>query len=611
MCGGGGGSAPAPDYTAEKSTFSQTEAAARQQKADAYNSSVDAFMNNLNNTLNTGRQARDSYGSLSIKDYNKFNDIERSFSSLANTLSGMSFNDAKPTFDSVVQSPYGSVSVAVPTLKSVDYSQRDAFLNDLRAGQQQINSLRQQYQAEEDKLRQAGTQLTSGLSGLQSGLSRATIADLNALNDYQRRLDEYRSQAGSFYSPIADVTDIDDRFAATANSAFSSIDARLNDLFAQRAAEEQRIRDYEASIYGQADQFDSTISGLSIADEARINDLKRQIDNYQRSAGRFSSLLNFDLSQEMGDLQSVEDRLLSLQAEREAELRRVNSARDNYTRMAQDLARAARTASIYDQGMLDDLTANAGNLRSEITGFSSLLPADFAGALAQIAQAEQAAQSVAGRRNTALDRIQSRYDQALAGVDDIAAYDEAALNDRLYRLNTIGSELSRFTGGRADEMNDTFMDGINQIDTRLRDLNTRRSQLEKQAQQLLATVNAASYTGLDQTASGFTDAEKLKAEIDLYNAQQAIDEISGIMQRLNSEKARLERDAQAVSDRQSVEQNEILRAIQGLGGDPGIVGQGMTAAEYLALLQKKKEEEDAARTEATLSSFANALGLAA
>lgn len=611
MYGGGGGSAPAPDYTKEKSDFASTEGSNRKAYADAYNKNVADYTTNMNATLNAARGVNDAFKGLSIKDTAKFDTAERDLNYYINSLGAMQYNEPKQSFDSVVQSPYGSVSVTTPTLSSVDFSGRDALLGELRSTLSKVGTLRNQYGTEEDKIRQAGTSLTGALSGLQSGLSRATISDLNALNEYQRQLDQFKTQAGSFYSPISDVTSLDDNYMNTANNSFKSIEARLNDLYSQRAAEEQRIKDYEASLLSQADQFDSQIGGLSIADEAKINELQRQIDNYQRQAGRFSSALSFDLGQELGDLQSVEDRLSALRAEREAELGRVNYAKDNFNRLAQDLARSARGASIYDQGYLDDLATQASNLRGEVTGFSSKLPADFAGVLAQLAQAEQAAQAVGNRRNTALDRIQSRFDQALTGVGDIAAYDEAALNDRLYRLNSIGSELSRFTGGRADEMSDTFTSGIEQIDSRLRDLSTRRSQLEKQAQVLLNNVKNASYTGLDQAAAGITEAEKLKSEIDLYNAQQAIDEISSIMQRLTSEKSRLERDAQNVADRQSVEQNEILRAISGLGGDTGQVGANMTAAEYLALLQKKKQEEDAARTASTISSFANALGIAA
>ena len=611
MYGGGGGGSSTPDYTKEKGDWSTSTTNARKTWADSYNKNIDTYTNAMNPVLDAASNALNDYSKFTLKDVSKFDGAEDTLRYHLNTLQNLKYDQPKQNFESVVQSPYGAVSAEVPTLNSVDFSRRDSLLGDIRSAISKIGTLRNQYSSEEDKIRQTGSSLTGALSGLQSGLSRATIADLNALNDYQRLLDSYRTQANSFYSPIADVTDIDDKFKATADNAFSSIESRLNDLFAKRTAEEQRIKDYEASIYGQADQFDNALSGLTIADEAKINDIQRQIDNYQRQAGRFSSVLNFDLGQELGDLQSVEDRLASLRAEREAELNRVNFAKTNFSQLAQDLSRAARTASIYDQGTLDDLLANAGNLRGEITGFSSQLPADFAGVLAQIAQAEQAANAVATRRNTALDRIQSRYDQALTGVGDIAAYDEAALNDRLFRLNSLGSELSRFSGGRADEMNDTFMAGIEQIDSRLRDLNTRRSQLEKQAQQLLANVKSASYTGIDQTTAGITEAEKLQSEIDLYNAQQAIDEISSIMQRLNSEKSRLERDAQVVADRQSAEQNEVLRGIQSLGGDIGQVGANMTAAEYLALLQKKKQEDEAAQQAAAISSFANALGIAA
>jgi predicted nucleic acid-binding Zn-ribbon protein len=611
MCGGGGGSSPPPDYTSEKASYAATENQKRKAQADAYNASAKAFSDKLSGTVSQARNLKNSYGGYTIKDYNNFSNAEKEVNSLLGSLSSMNFSDVRPNYESVVQSPYGAVSVDTPSLMSVDYSDRDAAQSELRSLLGQFNNLRNDYRGEEDKIRQSGQKLSSGIAGLKSGLSRASIADLNALNEYQRQLDQYKAEVGSFYSPIADITTIDDTYLNQANSEFGGLEASLKDLFSKRTAEEERIKAYEKGILEQADKFNADLGGYTIADEDKINALQKSIDDYQRQAGRFSSLLNFDLTDELGNLQGVEDSLGALTSKREAELKRIKDAQDKYFLTANDIARAARTSSIYDQGYIDDIRENASQLRDEIGRFSSVLPADFARVLSQIDAADSATSSLESRRNAALDRIQSRFDSAIAGAGDIAGYDEAALRDRLYRLGNIDTELSRFAGGRADDIATQIASGVEQIDTRLRDLSTRRSQLEQQAQKLLATVQSASYTTGDQAAAGISEAEKLKSEIDLYNAQQAIDEISSIMERLNAEKSRLANDASAVAARQQAEQDQILRAIQGLGGDTGVVGAGMTAQEYLALLQKKKQEDDAAKQAAAISAFSSALGVAA
>lgn len=611
MCGGGGGSSPPPDYTSEKASYAATENQKRKAQADAYNASAKAFSDKLSGAVSQARNIKNSYGGYTIKDYNNFGNAEKEVNSLLGSLSGMNFSDVRPNYESVVQSPYGAVSVDTPSLMSIDYADRDAAQSELRSLLGQFNNLRNEYRGEEDKIRQSGQKLSSGIAGLKSGISRATIADLNALNEYQRQLDQYKADVGSFYSPIADITTIDDTYLNQANSEFGGLEASLKDLFSKRTAEEERIKAYEKGILEQADRFNADLGGYTIADEDKINALQKSIDDYQRQAGRFSSLLNFDLTDELGNLQGVEDNLGSLAAKREAELKRIKDAQDKYFLTANDIARTARTSNIYDQGYIDDIRENASQLRDEIGRFSSVLPADFARVLSQIDAADSATSSLESRRNAALDRIQSRFDSALAGAGDIAAYDEAAMRDRLYRLGNIDTELSRFSGGRADDIAAQIASGVEQIDTRLRDLSTRRSQLEQQAQKLLATVKSASYTTGDQAAAGISEAEKLKSEIDLYNAQQAIDEISAIMDRLNSEKTRLANDASAVAARQQAEQDQVLRAIQGLGGDTSAVGAGMTAQEYLALLQKKKQEDDAAKQAAAISAFSSALGVAA
>ena len=170
MCGGGGGSSPPPDYTAEKASYAATENQKRKAQADAYNASAKAFSDKLSGAVSQARNIKNSYGGYTIKDYNNFGNAEKEVNSLLGSLSSMNFSDVRPNYESVVQSPYGAVSVDTPSLMSIDYADRDAAQSELRSLLGQFNNLRNEYRGEEDKIRQSGQKLSSGIAGLKSGL---------------------------------------------------------------------------------------------------------------------------------------------------------------------------------------------------------------------------------------------------------------------------------------------------------------------------------------------------------------------------------------------------------------------------------------------------------
>ena len=105
--------------------------------------------------------------------------------------------------------------------------------------------------------------------------------------------------------------------------------------------------------------------------------------------------------------------------------------------------------------------------------------------------------------------------------------------------------------------------------------------------------NQQFYATDDLTGSqGSFDA--LQAEIELFGAQQAMDELAQAEQRLQGERQRLEADAEAVALRENQAQQDLLATI-GASGLPEFQDfnqvDPMTLEQYLNLLANSEEEE--------------------
>ena len=122
-------------------------------------------------------------------------------------------------------------------------------------------------------------------------------------------------------------------------------------------------------------------------------------------------------------------------------------------------------------------------------------------------------------------------------------------------------------------------------------------------------INNASFYATDDLTSNQSSAEQLQAEVELYKANQAMDEINTLMNRLNSERGRLERDAENVAARERIAREDILSTI-GESGVPEFQNYGrtepITLEQYLALLASEEETP----TSGTLpSAFSRNLGV--
>jgi hypothetical protein len=573
---------PPPDYTKQRAEFSAAEAASRKQKADAYNAQVSAFNNQLSGYGGQIADWQGKTGGLNLTNDELFTGYIGDLSNLQNQLYGLNFNSAKPVFDSMVYSPYGAVSVDAPALLDVNYGMRDNYINQLGSLSSKINSLQQQRMSEEQKMAQYSGNLFSQLSGVNSALSNAKIGDLSTLNNYKTQLDTLQANKNAFTSPI--LGDYDPFSWSQIDPTYQMALDRFNGLMAQRQAEIDRVNSFEQGIVDKAANLRSMYDGLNIGNETGINDLQSAIDAYQRDTSRFTTQLNasdYDLSQELGDVQSVEDLLGELRAKRLSEQSRVGNAQQNFQNQALQLASAARTSDIYNSGRLSDLQAQIAALTGQIGNFSSELPTDFGLAKNQLSSAEGLIAQLLSQRGTTVDQLRGRMDAATSGIGSIADYDEAAMNQALTRLMGLQNQLSPFMGSDVDPQKLQLQNSVSDINNMMMNLSGKRSGFETEAQTMLNQLTNGSYTSMDMLDPLFTQANDLQTRARQYQAMQAYDELTQIMSKLNAEKSRLTTDQQNVAAQTLLDQQNALSG----GTNLNDIMNRISPEQYASLMQ--------------------------
>jgi chromosome segregation ATPase len=470
-----------------------------------------------------------------------------------------------------------------------------------------LNNLNKQRTAEENRVNSFRTGLLGDTSNYNTQLGQLGIADLNQMNSLERDLNALDSRRNAFSSSILDQ--LYPSGFSEYNTTRAGLSSGLTDLRNQRKTEEDRISAYETGLLGDVDTYRNTLGGLTIADADKITALQDNIADRQRQAGRFSSALGFDFNDELGELSDVSRGVGNLSRERQTELDRVASEQERILASARSAEQAAESGNIYSSSGLDAIDDRVRDLRADITGFSSLLPSDFTSANSPLTDADTALADLRGRRATELDAIQAGITGATSGLGDLNLYDEDAIRKARSDILNQQGNLAAFTGGRVGDIGASATAGLGQVDTKLAELTTARNDLETRAQTLMDQINNASFYATDDLTSNQSSAEQLQAEVELYKANQAMDEIDTLMNRLNSERGRLERDEEAVAAREARERTDILSTV-GSSGVPEFQNYSgtdpLTLQQYLALLNN---EEENTTTGSLPSAFSRNMGV--
>lgn len=603
---------PPPDYTSQKRDLRLATEADYKRRADAYNAEVDAyntaltgFSNNIGNTGSTigGLTMRDLYDDPSTAaNENQYGGMSSALTGYRNSLSNMTA-PTKPLFDSVIQSEYGPVGISnIPTLNDINSNMYSNLNSQVADYSSTLNNLKKSREAEENRINSFRNQLLGDTSQYSTGLGQLGIADVNQMDELERNLGALDSRRSGFTSSILDQM---------YPSGFSQYDAQrsgltsgLQGLRNQRQSELDRISTYETNLLGDVDAYRNRLGGLTIADEQKLATLQEDIANRQRQAGRFSSELGFDFSDELGELYDVNRGATNLSRDRQTELDRIANQEKAILANARAAEAAAEGGNIYSGAGIDAISDRVRDLRADISGFSSVLPYNFSASNAPLSAADTALTDLRTRRAKAISDIQTGITGATTGMTNAPLYDEAAMNAARSTLQNQQGLLAPFSGGKVGGIQSQIDTGLAAVDNRMKQLDDARANIETRAKALMDQINNASYYASGDLTGDMQSAEKMQAEVDLYNAQSALDEITSTMDRLNSEKQRLEIDAENVAARQAQERADILSTV-GASGVPEFQNYAtnapMTMEQYMALLNSEEEDTITGRSPTAFS----------
>ena len=614
---GGGSPSPPPDYTQEKSVIRADTEKRYQNQANTYNNKVDKYNKSVNNFSNQFSGLNSNIQNMSYvdmydnpntkKNENLYSTYNNQLNSLNSGLGGLNFNTSRPTFSSSVGSEYGSVGISnIPTLKNANTTKYDAMMYGGVSGlQSKLNSMKSERTAEENRVNQYRNNANSTLGTYSKDLSRMGIADISKMNQMERDLASMKSARDSFSSPI--LNQMYPNGFSNFDRQYKTLAADLDGLYSARGDEQDRIKAYERSLLDSSDTYSTTLSGYDITNEQGIKDLQASIEQKERDANRFTSELGFDFSQELGELGDVSQNVDNLWTDRTNELGRIDSAQTAYNLAAQGLDGYIDNAGIYNKQTLDDYGQDITDMRSDIGGFTSLLDFDFSNANTELDEAQTSLDGVNTRRQDALNvldaDITANSGSALA---DLQLYEEGAMRDMASSLSDTGYELSNFSGGRVGDITTRLGTASDAVTGKLEELSTYRNDLEKRAQTLQEQLNNRSFYEVGMVDGEQGGFDSMQAEVELYNAQQAMDEIAGMEDRLNSERGRLEADAETAGERDRISREDILSMV----GENGLPEFGdlsqldpMALEEYLKLMNGEEEEEEFGMNSANPSAF--------
>ena len=590
---------PPPDYTKEKAGWATEQSAEYQTEADAYNQSVAAFNQQLGGQQAGISDLSSQIGGLSIADLGEGAPDYRSQLGEARAgISAANVNTARPSFSSAGMSPWGSVSVNVPALQDPNEGLRSSLLSQVGGLSSTLEGLRRERGAEEGRVNQFRSGALGNIAALRGGIGRTGIGNEFGINQLGSSLDQLRGNISGFTSPIASQLYGDpsgEGVFPTLQSRLGSAQSELTDLGTRRTDELGRIEDFRTTQEGGYDALRGAFAPLTIANEGALRQLGTDIGTQQLGIQRFRSDIPTNFSPTLQNLQSLSGDVKGRLAERESELSRIQGAESRARGIGRDVASQAADTGIYSSSGLQSLEDRIAESQEDFGNFSSVLPFDFGTAQSRLTGAGTTLSDLRGQRSSALDDLISRANVAGSGLGEIPLQDEGAIRERLSSLIGVGGDLAPFSGGRVGDVNAAIAQSQAGIDTRLQELSTKRTEIETGARELLENVGITTFTDLAAVQAQLDELGLVEEKQQLFNATQALDEIGSIQDRLNSEKQRLENDLEASTGASGRERQSILAAL-GPGGVPQFQDfqstQPLTAAEYLALLARRQEEDE-------------------
>lgn len=182
---------------------------------------------------------------------------------------------------------------------------------EIARAQAQLRAVREARAAEERRIEEFRTGLRSRADSARNEAYGLTIADLDEMNALQRSLDDIRYDASGFSSSLGA------NFSNTLGTV-DTVSNRIGQLFAERAAEEQRIAAAEAQQRQRALSLGSLTDNATMYDLGALNDISRQAETGLEDISGFESLLEYDFGNAQEDYteaQALVDQLMGQRQE--------------------------------------------------------------------------------------------------------------------------------------------------------------------------------------------------------------------------------------------------------------------------------------------------------
>ena len=617
MCGWFGGNdndyspPPSPEevYRNQIGQFTRNKEALYGQQAHQWNSSVNQYQSQLNDYKITGNDYYNQASNLTMQDADGISTLRDKIQSDYRNFNNLSFDAQRPEFQTYFngfnhngQYIPASASVTAPTLTMAPSS-----YNQQKAGQgftsalDHLDNLEKQRTTEQNRINQFQSGMRNTANSYASTLSNLDISNLNGINKLEQQINYSLDDLNNFNS----VLDTD---FSRSTSMFNDTLAGINSLKQQRTDEQNRINTFQNEINTLASQYGDSFSGLGITDADQIRTLNSDIEAAMGKVSGFNSLLSPDLSAQFNSLSDLNKQVDELQQARDLELSRINSTEQGALGSADIINQIVSGGDYYNLNSMTGLQTQLDSAREKLSGFTSELDYDFTDELAALDATQGSIDALNNQRQSTLDNLVNARTDLSQQLSAAQLYDEALLRQIQNQARSGQGQANLFIGGRAGDVQGGYNTLLSDANSRIEELLGKRNTIEEQAQALQTQLGDTTFLDLDQLSGLEEQFNTIKGDQELYNSQQALDEVSAMAKLFGSERTRLEADAQAAAQAQLAGEMEIKNRMNENGDVllPDLSFRDPQTFEEWQRYLSSQEEEDEINGLAS-SSFANSL----
>lgn len=474
-------------------------------------------------------------------------------------------------------------------------------------GTDYLNELQAKRDKEQARIDNFTKDMRSQLQSYNTLLGGYDIDDLNRLNQLQQNVGFTLEDIDSFSSPLG--TDF-----SSLRNGYDQLSAGVQDLFGQRDNEFGRISNFENSLLSGLGDLESQVGNLSIGDLDQMNALKKQYEDRINKANNFNSELDFDLSDELAQINQSRGALDELFASRRAEEGRIGDFEKTLSNRIRQINSLAGNTGIYNLDDITNLQNFLGQANNQMGEFSSSLNYDFGDQQFDMDMASRQINNLINQRKSAVDSMFSAGNSLATDMGGVADYDEASIRNLLNLAKEGQTGAGQFSGGRAQELQDLYQGSIDDLNGRLQNIFGQRDTIEGDLASMLEGARTTDILDLQQLGGLESELAGLRELKNQWGATQANDEYAALQSLLGGERSRLEQDAGNVAQQQNTAIQEILSQLDSNGNltfndltfrDP------MTQSAYQQLVSNgyiNADDEEETRRKLQ-SAFARNLGL--